>query len=82
MTLLALISSTILLSTGCQKKNSATNSNSESKNEIHGSTRVLQAADLAGYNGTKLRKSVDGIKDTSDKYNQEIEKTVDSGTDQ
>jgi outer membrane murein-binding lipoprotein Lpp len=80
--LFAVISSMILLSLGCQKKNAATNSNSESKSELHDSTKPLQAVDLVGYNGTILRKSVNRIKETSDKHNQEIEKTVESGPDQ
>jgi hypothetical protein len=82
LTLVAVIFSTILLSSGCQKKNAATNPNSESKSELHESTKPLQAADLVGYNGIKLRKSVDHIKETNDKHNQEIGKTVESGPDQ
>jgi hypothetical protein len=74
----AIIFSTILLSLGCQKKNPS----SQSKNALHESTKPLQAADLVGYNGTKLRKSVDRIKDTNDKHNHEIEKTVEIGPEQ
>jgi hypothetical protein len=80
--LVAVIFSTVLLSWGCQKKNAATNLNSESKSEIHESTKPLQAADLVGYNGTILRKTVDRIKETNDKHNQEIGKTVESGPEQ
>ena len=80
--LFAVIFSTILLSSGCQKKNAATNPNSESKSELHENTKPLQAADLVGYNGTILRKTVDRIKGTNDKHNQEIGKTVESGPDQ
>ena len=80
--LVAVIFSTVLLSSGCQKKNAATNSNPESKSEIHESTKPLQAADLVGYNGTILRKTVDRIKGTNDKHNQEIGKTVESGPEQ
>ena len=80
--LVAVIFSTVLLSSGCQKKNAAANSNSESKSEIHESTKPLQAADLVGYNGTILRKTVDRIKETNDKHNQEIGKTVESGPEQ
>ena len=78
----AIIFSTILLSSGCQKKNAAANPNSEIKSEIHESTKPLQAADLVGYNGTILRKTVDRIKGTNDKHNQEIGKTVESGPEQ
>ncbi|PYL62225.1 MAG: hypothetical protein DMF31_00460 [Verrucomicrobia bacterium] len=80
--LVAVIFSTVLLSSGCQKKNAATNPNSESKSETHESTKPLQAADLVGYNGTILRKTVDRIKGTNDKHNQEIGKTVESGPEQ
>ena len=82
VTLGAVIFSTALLSSGCQKKNAATNPNSESKSEMHGNTKPLQAADLVGYNGTILRKKVDLIKKTSDKHNQELEKMVESGPEQ
>jgi len=78
---IAIIFSTILLSSGCQKKTAATNPNSQSKTELHESTKPLQAADLVGYDGTKLRKSVDGIKEVNDKHNQEIEKMAETGQD-
>jgi hypothetical protein len=78
----AIIFSTILLSLGCQKKNAATNSNSQSKTELNENTKPLQAADLVGYDGTKLKKSVHHIKDANDKHNQEIEKMVETGPDQ
>ncbi len=78
----AIIFSTILLSSGCQKKTAATNSNSQSKTELHENTKPLQAADLVGYDGTKLRKSVHHIREANDKHNQEIEKMVETGPDQ
>ena len=78
----AIMFSTILLSSGCQKKTAATNPNSQSKPELHESTKPLQAADLIGYDGTKLRKSVHHIKEANDKHNQEIEKMVETGPDQ
>lgn len=81
LTLVPVIFSMILLTSGCQKKNAATSPNSESQSEIRQSTKPLQAADLVGYNGTILRKSVDRIKGTNDKHNQEIEKT-ESGPEQ
>jgi len=76
---IAIIFSTILLLSGCQKKTAATNPKSQSKTELHGNTKPLQAADLVGYDGTKLRKSVDHIKEANDKHNQEIEKMVEPG---
>ena len=79
---LAIICSTILLVSGCQKKTAATNPNSQSKTELHENTKPLQAADLVGYDGTKLRKSVDRIKEANDKHNQEMKKMVETEPDQ
>jgi hypothetical protein len=81
LTFVAVIFSTILLSLGCQKKTAATNPNSQTKSELRDSTKPLQAADLVGYNGTKLRKSVGHIEEANDKHNQEIEKMVENGAD-
>jgi hypothetical protein len=81
-TLVAIIFSAILLSLGCQKRTAATNPNSQSKSEVHESTKPLQAADLVGYDGTKLRKSVHQISEANEKHNQEMEKMVESGPDQ
>ena len=79
---IAIIFSMILLSSGCQKKTAATNPNSQSKTELHENTKSLQAADFVGYDGTKLRKSVDKITEANDNHNQEIEKMVDTGQGQ
>ena len=75
----AIIFSTILLLSGCQKKTAATNPNSQSKAELHENTKPLQAADLLGYDGTKLRKSVDKITKDNDRHNKEIENMVEPG---
>jgi hypothetical protein len=80
--LVAITVSTILLSSGCQKKTAATNPNSQSKTELDENTKPLQAADLVGYDGTKLRKSVDKIKEANDKHNQEMENMAETGQDQ
>jgi hypothetical protein len=82
LSLVATILSTILLSSGCQKKTATTNPNSQSKTELPENTKPLQAADLVGYDGTKLRKSADHIKEANDKHNQQIEKMVETGPDQ
>ena len=82
LTFVAIVFSTILLSVGCQKKTAAVNPNPESKSETHDSTKPLQAADLVGYDGTKLRKSVRQIRDANEKHNQEIEKMAKSEPDQ
>jgi hypothetical protein len=74
--------STILLTSGCQKKTAATNPDPQSKSELPGSTKPLQAADLIGYDGTKLRKRVQQIKEANAKHDQEIEKMVETGPDQ
>jgi hypothetical protein len=76
---IAIIFSTILFSSGCQKKTAATNPNSQSKAELHENTKPLQAADLVGYDGTKLRKSVDKITEANDKHNREMENMVETG---
>ena len=69
----AIIFAVILLSSGCHKETVARNPNSERNNELHEKTKPLQAADLVGYNGTKLRKSVDKITQENDKHNKELE---------
>ena len=77
-----MIFSTMLLSSGCEKKTAATDPTSGSKREPGGSTKPLEAADLVGYDGKRLRKSVDHIKEANEKHNQEIEKMAGSGPDQ
>ena len=76
---IAMIFSTVLLSSGCEKKTAATNPGSEGKGELRGSTKPLEAADLVGYDGTRLRKSVDHIKDAHEKHNQDVEKMAERG---
>ena len=82
LTFVAVIFSTILFSSGCQKETAATNSDSQSKSELRDSTKPLQAADLVGYDGTKLRNSMDRIKEANTKRSREMEKMVESGPDQ
>ena len=74
-----IIFATALLSSGCEKEKVAADPTSQS---TPGSTKVLEAADLVGYDGKRLRKSVDRIKDANEKHNQELEKTAGSGPDQ
>ena len=71
-----IILAAILLSSGCQKKTVATNPDSQPNNGLHDNTKPLQAADLVGYDGTKLRISVDIIKQDNDKHNKELEKAT------
>jgi hypothetical protein len=79
-TIVAMIFSTMLF--GCQKKPAVTNAGSESKGEPRGSTKPLEAADLVGYDGKRLRKSVDQIIDAREKHNKELENMAGSGPDQ
>jgi len=74
----AMISVTSLFSSGCEKKTAATNLTSQS---TPGSTKPLEAADLVGYDGKRLGKSVDRIKEANEKHNQELEKMVGGGPD-
>jgi hypothetical protein len=78
-TLVAMILATMLLSSGCEKKTAATDPTAQS---TPGSTKPLEAADLVGYDGKMLRKSVDRIREGNEKHNQELEKTTGSGPDQ
>lgn len=82
LTFVVVIFSTILLSLGCQRKTAATNPDSQSKGELSDSTKPLQAADLVGYNGTKLRDSMERIKSANEKHNRETEKMGESEPDQ
>jgi hypothetical protein len=75
----ALILSTMLLSSGCEEKTAATDPTTQS---TPGSTKPLEAAGLVGYDGKMLRKSVDRIKEANEKHSQELEKTAGSGPDQ
>jgi len=78
-TFVAMIFATMLLSSGCQKKTAATDPTFQS---TPGSTKPLEAADLVGYDGTRLKKSVDHIKEANEKQNQDVEKMAGKGPDQ
>jgi hypothetical protein len=75
----ALMLSTVLLSSGCEKKTGAVDPTAQS---TPGSTKALEAADLVGYDGKRLRKSVDHIRQANEKHNQELEKTAGSAPNQ
>ena len=81
-TFVTMILSTMLVLSGCEKKTAATNPSFENNGELHGSTKPLEAADLVGYDGKSLRKSVERIKDANEKRGQQIEKMTESGPDQ
>jgi ABC-type Zn uptake system ZnuABC Zn-binding protein ZnuA len=57
----------------CEKENVVTNPDPQQSNASQEKTKPLQAADLVGYNGTALRKSVDKIIQNNDKHNKELE---------
>jgi hypothetical protein len=78
-TLVAMIFLTMVLSSGCEKKTTATNPTAQS---APGSTKPLEAADLVGYDGTRLRKSVDHIKEANEKHTHDIAKMAGNGPDQ
>jgi hypothetical protein len=78
-TFVAMIFSAMLLSSGCEEKTVATDPSAQS---TPGSTKILEAAELVGYDGKALRRSVDRIKDANEKRGQQMEKTAESGPDQ
>ena len=78
-TFVAMIFAMMLLSSGCEKKTAALDPTAQS---TPGSTKPLEAADLVGYNGKRLRKSVDHIKEANERHNQDIEKMAGSGPEQ
>lgn len=69
---------TMFLTSACDKETAADSTGQSTP----GSTKVLEAAGLVGYDGKQLRKSVDRIKDLNEKHNQDLEKTAGSGPDQ
>ena len=79
---IAIIFPAILLALGCQKKTAATNPNPQTKTELPEKTKPLQAADLVGYDGTRLRKSVQQIRDANDRRSRAIEELTETGSDQ
>jgi hypothetical protein len=78
-TFVIMILATMWFSFGCEKRTGAIDPSSQS---TPGSTKPLQAADLVGYDGSRLRKSVDHIIDASEKRNQELKKMAEGGPDQ
>ena len=70
---IAITFATILFSSGCQKETVTRDPDSQSNGELQEKTKPLQAADLVGYDGTKLRKSADKITQDNNKRNKELE---------
>ena len=73
LTCVTIAFATILLSSGCQKETVATNPDPKPNNASQEKTKPLQAVDLVGYDGTKLRKSVDKIIQDNHKHDKELE---------
>lgn len=73
LTCVTIAFTTILLSSGCQKKTVAANPDPKLNNSSQEKTKPLRAADLVGYDGTQLKKSVDKIIQGNDKHNKELE---------
>jgi hypothetical protein len=78
-TFVIMILATMWFSFGCEKRTGAIDPSSQS---TPGSTKPLEAADLVGYDGKRLRKSVDRVKEANEKRNQDAEKMAGSGPDQ
>ena len=65
----------LFLFVGCNEKPKTVEL--RNKDEGRQSTKALEAADLVGYDGKRLRKTTDRLLDANDKRNQDIQKTVD-----
>ena len=65
----------LFLFVGCGEKPRAVEA--KDKDEARQSTKALEAADLVGYDGKRIRKNTDRILDANDKRNQDIQKTLD-----
>ena len=75
----AVIFAMMWISSGCGKKTVGTDPTVQS---TPGSTKPLEAAELVGYDGTRLMKSVDQIKEANKKHNKDVGKMAGSGPDQ
>jgi hypothetical protein len=78
-TFVALIFATMLLSSGCEKKTAAADPAAQT---TPGNTKPLEAANLVGYDGKRLRKSVDHIREANEKHNRDLETMAGSGPEQ
>ena len=61
---------------GCNKAESPLDPTTEEEVQLSEKTRALQAADLVGYDETKLRQSIDGMEKAQDKRHAELEKML------
>jgi hypothetical protein len=65
---------TLSLFIGCNDKKAV---EQKHKDEGRQSTKVLEAADLVGYDGKRLKKTTDRVLDINNKRNQDMQKTID-----
>ena len=75
MKLITTVVLALFLFVGCKEKPKAIEP--KDKDEARQSTKTLEAADLVGYDGKRLRKTTDRVLDANDKRNQDIQKTLD-----
>jgi hypothetical protein len=64
----------LFLFIGCKEKPKVVQS--KDKDEGRQNSKVLEAVDLVGYDGKRLRKTTDGVRHANDKRNQDIQKTI------
>lgn len=76
---LGMILPTVSLLAGCEKRSAGADPTSQS---TPGSTKILEATDLVGYDGKRLRRSVDRVKEANEKRNQQVNEMAESGPDQ
>jgi Holliday junction resolvasome RuvABC DNA-binding subunit len=61
---------------GCQEKPKAVES--KDKDESRQNSKVLEAVDVVGYDGKRLRKTTDRVLEANRKRNQDIQKVIDN----
>jgi len=49
---------------------------SKDKDEGRQNSKVLEAVDLVGYDGKRLRRTTDGVRHANDKRNQDIQRII------
>jgi hypothetical protein len=65
---------TLSLFIGCNDKKAVEQKHTDKGRQ---STKVLEAADLVGYDGKRLKKTTDRVLDINNKRNQDMQKTID-----
>jgi hypothetical protein len=66
----------LFLFTGCKEKPKAVES--KDNDEGRSNSKVLEAVDVVGYDGKRLRKTTDRVLDANAKRNQDIRKIIDN----